>query len=155
MVADIVKMYRQVKVSVEDYDWQRIFWRSSPDLPLREYHLTTVTYGTAPAAFLATRALNQLIVDEGEHYPLAAPLVNHDFYVDDFISCCNDASHVISVYHQLTSMLLAGSFELHKWATNSPQLLELIPSDHEHSLILSLSMTPQRFRFKSSVYSGM
>ena len=130
MVADIVKMYRQVKVSEEDYDLQRIFWRSSPDLPLQEYQLITVTYGTAPAAFLATRALNQLIFDEGEHYPLAAPLVNQDFYVDDFISCCNDASHAILVYHQLTSMLLSGGFELRKWATNSAQLLNQIPLDH-------------------------
>ena len=70
------------------------------------------------------------MVDEGEHYSLAAPLVNKDFYVDDLISGCDTPSQVISVYNQLTSMLLAGGFELRKWATNSAQLLDQIPLEH-------------------------
>ena len=57
LVEDTVKMYRQVKVSEEDYDLQRIFWRSTPDVILQEFQLTTVTYGMSPAAFLATSVL--------------------------------------------------------------------------------------------------
>jgi len=55
MTADISKMYRQIRVHPEDYDPQCILWRRSSDEPLRQYQLVTVTYGTAPASFLATR----------------------------------------------------------------------------------------------------
>ena len=99
-------------------------------MPLQEFQLTTLTYGTAPAAFLTTRALNQLILDEGNQYPLTASLIDRDFYVDDFISSCHNSSQAISIYHQLTAILLLGGFELHKWATNSTQLLEQIPTEH-------------------------
>ena len=127
LIADIVKMYRQVKVSGEDQDLQRIFWRSSPDLPLQEFKLTTLTYGIAPAAFLATRVLNQLMTDEGDQYPLAASLIDKNFYVDDFICSCDNNNQAISIYKQLTSLLMLGGFELHKWSTNSSPLLEQIP----------------------------
>ena len=129
-VADVSKMYRQVRVSENDYDSQRILWRSSPDLPINEYQLLTVTYGTAPAAYLATRALNQLVYDDGAPFPLASQIVLRDFYVDDCISCCDEIEQAISAYHQLNSLLPLGGFELRKWASNSPQLLSVIPEGH-------------------------
>ncbi|GFT59605.1 DUF1758 domain-containing protein [Trichonephila clavipes] len=55
--ADVKKMFRQIKVHEEDVDWQRILWRDSPTEPIREYRLTTVTYGTSSASFLSTRTL--------------------------------------------------------------------------------------------------
>jgi hypothetical protein len=51
---DITKMYRQVVVHPEDRDLQRILWRYSSEEPIQEYRLTTVTYGTSSAPFLAT-----------------------------------------------------------------------------------------------------
>ncbi|GFU21901.1 integrase catalytic domain-containing protein [Trichonephila clavipes] len=70
--ADVEKMFRQIKVHEEDVDWQRILWRDSPTEPIREYRLTTVTYGTSSAPFLSTRTLRQLAIDEQENYPAAS-----------------------------------------------------------------------------------
>jgi hypothetical protein len=64
MTTDISKMNRQIRVHPEDYDLQRILWRKSSDEPLKQYQLLTVTYGRAPAPFLATRCLNQLASEE-------------------------------------------------------------------------------------------
>ncbi|XP_055527073.1 uncharacterized protein LOC129719703 [Wyeomyia smithii] len=47
VVADVVKMYRMVKVHPHDQHLQRILWRNTPDEPIGTYELTTVTYGTA------------------------------------------------------------------------------------------------------------
>ena len=41
-VADVAKMYRQVRINEADCDSQRILWRSSPELPIEEYQLLTV-----------------------------------------------------------------------------------------------------------------
>lgn len=53
--ADIEKMYRQIKLDKEDQQYHTIFWRNEPSKPLREYQLTTATFGTAAAPFMATR----------------------------------------------------------------------------------------------------
>ena len=86
MTADISKMYRQIRVHPEDYNLQRILWRRSSDEPLKQYQLLTVTYGTAPASFLATRCVNQLASEEASSYPLAAEVLSHDMYVDDLVT---------------------------------------------------------------------
>ncbi|XP_031781161.1 uncharacterized protein LOC103316074 [Nasonia vitripennis] len=44
--ADIVKMFRQIKVQREYQDFQRIVWAPTADSPPVDYRLTTVTYGT-------------------------------------------------------------------------------------------------------------
>ncbi|XP_011881841.1 PREDICTED: uncharacterized protein LOC105569746, partial [Vollenhovia emeryi] len=73
---DITKMYRQIKIHKDDWELQRILWM---DDQLNEvpYHLTTVTYGTKAAPFLAVRSLLQLAEDEGHKYPLAVPSITH------------------------------------------------------------------------------
>ncbi|XP_056630902.1 uncharacterized protein LOC130441307 [Diorhabda sublineata] len=68
MVADIEKMYRQVEIVEEQRDLQRIMWRSNPNLPLEVYTLNTVTYGTAPASFIAIRCLHQLALENSKKY---------------------------------------------------------------------------------------
>jgi hypothetical protein len=84
--ADIAKMYRQIAVHPQDRDLQRILWRYSCEEPVQEYRLTTVTYGTSSAPFLATRCLKKLADDNKCQHPRAAQVLSNDFYVDDLLS---------------------------------------------------------------------
>ncbi|GFT72682.1 uncharacterized protein TNCV_755871 [Trichonephila clavipes] len=59
-----------------------ILWKDSVDGPVQTYKLNTVTYGTTCAPYLATRTIQQLARDEGEHYPLAASVTIRDIYMD-------------------------------------------------------------------------
>lgn len=70
-MADVRQMYRQLLISPEQRDYQRIFWRASLSEPLKEYRLNTVTYGLASSPYLACRTMRQLAEDEGDTYPLA------------------------------------------------------------------------------------
>jgi hypothetical protein len=79
--ADIAKIYRQIAVHPRDRDFERILWRYSPDSPVQEYQLTTATYGTSSAPFLATRCLKKLTEDNKTRYPRAAHVLSSDFYV--------------------------------------------------------------------------
>lgn len=49
LTVDIVKMYRQILMTDEHRDYQRILLRSDPNLPIKIYRLNTITYGTVPA----------------------------------------------------------------------------------------------------------
>ncbi|XP_063634821.1 uncharacterized protein LOC134805446 [Cydia splendana] len=64
VIGDIVKMYRQVWMTDEHTDLQRIVWRDTPSEKIESYKLLTVTFGTAAAPYLAVRTLNQLADDE-------------------------------------------------------------------------------------------
>ncbi|XP_023209786.1 uncharacterized protein LOC111612765 [Centruroides sculpturatus] len=85
ITADIM-MFRQMLINETDRDFQRVFWRNDASDPIQEYILVTVTYGTTPAPFLATRTLHQLAEDEGDNFPLSSKVIIRDFYVDDLLS---------------------------------------------------------------------
>ncbi|KMQ91863.1 hypothetical protein RF55_8222 [Lasius niger] len=78
-------MLRQIRIHPADADYQRIFWRYTPNSELSSYRLLTVTYATASAPFLANRVLKQLARDEGANYPLAVAVLEEDVYVNDLL----------------------------------------------------------------------
>ncbi|GFV91910.1 integrase catalytic domain-containing protein [Trichonephila clavipes] len=126
--ADVEKMFRQIKVPEEDVDWQRILWRDSPTEPIREYLLTTVTYGTSSAPFLSTRTLRQLAIDEQENYPAASRATLSHFYVDDLLSGSATKKGAIQLVSEL-QMMKRGGFSLRKWVSNDPDVLATIPKE--------------------------
>ncbi|XP_062541226.1 uncharacterized protein LOC134209261 [Armigeres subalbatus] len=130
LVSDVEKMFRQVIVRPEDRPLQCILWRKSPSESVRTYELNTVTYGTKPAPFLATRTLQQLAMDEEGHFPLAARATMEDTYMDDVITGANDVETATQMQIQLNAMLSRGGFQLRKWASNCPAALLGIPEEN-------------------------
>jgi hypothetical protein len=135
--SDIEKIYRQVKIHPKDHHLQCILWRERPQDQLTTYALTTVTYGTSAAPFLATRCLKQLAHDEAENFSKAAPILLRDFYVDDCISGAETLEEALEIQSQLQDLLKSGGFTLRKWCSNSTELLATIPhelQETQHSL---------------------
>ncbi|GFX96398.1 integrase catalytic domain-containing protein [Trichonephila clavipes] len=122
-------MFRHIKVHEEDVDWQGILWRDSPTEPIREYRLTTVTYGTSSAPFLSTRTLRQLAIDEQENYPAASRATLSHFYVDDLLSGSATKKGAIQLVSELQEMMKRGGFSLRKWVSNDPDVLATIPKE--------------------------
>lgn len=128
-VADIMKMYRQIGVATHQQPLQRILWRDSPDLKMKCLQLTRLTYGTAPASYLATRVLAELASKEGNNFPLACKVLQESCYVDDVLHGANDLSTVVETIDQLQNLLKKGQFELHKYQSNSVEVLKNIPTE--------------------------
>ncbi|XP_062713769.1 uncharacterized protein LOC134290616 [Aedes albopictus] len=121
-------MYRQIIMDPRDTHFLRVFWCEQPSDRLRVLELTTVTYGTASAPFQATRCLQQLAEDESTDYPIGARIVKEDFYVDDALSGADSLSAAVEAVKQLKGIMQKGGFSLHKWCSNSNELLEHIPT---------------------------
>ncbi|CAK1603847.1 unnamed protein product [Parnassius mnemosyne] len=126
-------MYRQIRVADEDLDFQRIFWRESPDAELQHLRFLRVTFGTSSAPYLAVRCLQQLAHDEGSKFPLAVPKVLYEFYMDDLMSGCYTVAEGVQIYDQITALLKRGGFPLQKWSSNSVDLLNKIQTDTKES----------------------
>lgn len=134
VTSDITKMYRQIRVSDEDTNLQLILWREEPQDNIKTFKLKTVTYGTAPAPFLAIRSLQDLANTTSNE--TVNKVLLQDFYVDDLITgadSCNDLQDTID---DLTRLLGEAGFKLNKWASNHASLLEKIAEKNETSVII-------------------
>ena len=126
--ADISEMYREVKLSPQDKDLHRFIWRASPDLPVKEYRMTRVTFGVSASPYLAVRTLLQTADDHGEEYPNATHHIRTSFYVDDFLGGANTVQEAVELFHSLRDLLQKGGFNLCKWRSSSSEVLQNIPS---------------------------
>ncbi|GFT34144.1 integrase catalytic domain-containing protein [Trichonephila clavipes] len=119
---DIEKMFRMINIHPEQTCLQRILWKKGIGEPIKTYELTTVTYGTVSAPYLATRTLKQLAMDEANNFPLAAPVVLSDCYMDDILSRSESIEGVIELQQQLIETFKTAGMHLHKWCGNLPEI---------------------------------
>ncbi|UYV80597.1 hypothetical protein LAZ67_19000902 [Cordylochernes scorpioides] len=135
ITADIEKMYRQIRIHPEDADYQRILWRPSPEEPVVDYRLLTVTYGTTSAPFLAMRTLQQLAEDEGQNYPEASRVTLNDFYVDDLLTGAQTIAETKELIDQLKDLMKKGGFHLRKWNSNCHEIVSHVEEMNEEKKI--------------------
>ncbi|GFW44824.1 integrase catalytic domain-containing protein [Trichonephila clavipes] len=61
-------------------------------------------------------------MDEANNFPLAAPVVLSDCYMDDILSGSESIEEVIELQHQLIEMFKTAGMKLHKWCGNLPEI---------------------------------
>ncbi|XP_068907680.1 uncharacterized protein [Tenebrio molitor] len=113
-------MYRQILIDSVDTDYQRILWRDHPNEELKTYRLTTFTYGTKPASFIATRCLFELAVQNQNMNPLASSVIKRDFYMDELLTGADTISELSAICEDVSTILQGGGFNLRKWTSNVP-----------------------------------
>lgn len=128
LVADLEKMYRQVLVRDEDRDVQRILWQFSPDDPVREYKLNTLTYGQASASYLAIKSVRRLAEENRDAFPSAAECILSDMYVDDIISGAQNIDEAKTLKTQIIGLMNQGGFRVHGWHSSSVDVLHELNS---------------------------
>ncbi|UYV63214.1 hypothetical protein LAZ67_2003462 [Cordylochernes scorpioides] len=127
LVADIEKMYRQIRLHPDDIKYQTILWRDRKDLELQEYNLLTVTYGLACAPYLAIRTLHQIDHEVQVSNPRISKIIREDFYVDDLLTGCPTVEDAKGLMQQLIAVLGSGGFVLRKWVSNETSIIEDLP----------------------------
>ncbi|XP_011884007.1 PREDICTED: uncharacterized protein LOC105571143 [Vollenhovia emeryi] len=125
MTADITKMYRQILIDQSQRSLQRIFWRNSSQDELKTFELLTLTYGTAPASFLAIRSIHKLAEYQADSFPIGSKLVLRDFYVDDLLTGASTLQEALEIKKQTIQLLRKGGFELTKWSSNHSSIQDI------------------------------
>lgn len=146
LMADIEKMYRQVKIVQQHRDFQRLLWRFNEYDPIMEYRITTVIDGTASASFLATRALNKLAEDQSKNYPEASRIILEDFYVDNLASGCNTVEKAKSIQKDLVKVMDSGKMHLRQWYSNNESVLEEIPEQDQHDSVTLVELVKKSIK---------
>ncbi|XP_043270546.1 uncharacterized protein [Venturia canescens] len=112
--------------------------------------------------FLAGRALDQLVTDEGGKYPEAVAPLSRGQYVDDIYGGANQLADLITQAEQLMGICTAGCFPLAKWQSNHPELLTEVGatssaenarvSEECETKVLGLAWFPHMDLFKFTVH---
>lgn len=137
--ADIKKMFLQILINSKHQDYQRILWRFSRNDQVREYRLKRLVFGLSSSPFIANRVILQLARDERNDFPLAANILEDDIYIDDVCSGCSSLEEAKLIRDQLINILNRGCFELRKWASNTPLLLDDLPIEYRYNNNSSIS----------------
>lgn len=130
VIADIEKMYRQVRVHKDDRRYQRILWRENGEI--RTYQLNTLTFGVSSSPFLAIRTLQQLAQDERIRYPKAAEILLQHVYVDDLMSGANSIIEARAIRDEVIALLKRGGFAIRQWASDDERVINDLDSKAVH-----------------------
>lgn len=128
-ITDIQQMYHQIQIHADDSKLQKILWRYNLEEPMKEYELTTLTYGTTPASFIAMKCLDVIAQDIKNEFPDAARAIKSNFYMDDLMTGANTIDAAIELQEQIHSSLLKYCFPLRKYVSNSPDLMKQLDKD--------------------------
>ncbi|XP_029174769.1 uncharacterized protein LOC114943355 [Nylanderia fulva] len=128
--ADIAKMYRQILVDPQQTRLQRVLWRDEVTESVQTYELITLTYGTAAASYLATRALQFLAEMYAEEFSAGSRRVKRDFYVDDLLTGADTIEEALALKNQIVKILNRGGFQLSKWHSNESVLINDMYDKH-------------------------
>ncbi|GFX61451.1 integrase catalytic domain-containing protein [Trichonephila clavipes] len=154
-IADVQKMYRMIWINPDQRKLQRILWRENMDEPIKTFELSTVTYGTTSAPFLATRTLKQLALDEAGNFPLGSSVVMSDMYIDDVLTGADTLLEAKELKNQLINIFAKGGMVLHKWCGNNTELIEVSEnydfSDSSEIKVLGVYWNPKHDCFSFRV----
>ncbi|XP_042910117.1 uncharacterized protein [Parasteatoda tepidariorum] len=134
--ADIKMMYRTILINPNQRNLQRIVWCENEDEPPKIYELSTVTYGTVSAPYLAQRTLKQLSVDEQANFPMAAPVLQNNFYMDDCLCGADTLEEAIELKQQLKGILQSADMTLHKLCANHVKLAPDSECDYNFATLI-------------------
>lgn len=138
LTCDIEKMYRRVKMNPEHTFLQNILWRDTPESDFVSIELSTVTYGTNYAPFVATRVVKDAALSHQEKYPLGARILLNRIYMDDILGGVDRIEDLKQLYSEINSILNNVGFTLHKWCSNSRIFLDDI--SHQQALEYDLNL---------------
>ena len=126
LIADVSRMYRAIALTPTDRDLHRFVWRNSPDVPLKDFRMTRVTFGVSASSFMANMSVRQNAQDHALVYPLAAKVVEDSFYVDDGLTGADSIEEAIELHAQLQTLFDKGGFLLRKWNSSEFAVLQHI-----------------------------
>lgn len=122
--ADVSEMYHRIRTAIEDRKFQRFLWRDNPNDRVIDYEMRVQTFGAVSSPCIAQYVKNENARRFQEIYPEAVFAVTSNTYVDDWVQSCRSNEEAIRLATQVIEIQQAADFHLHKWMSNSPEVLQ-------------------------------
>ena len=143
-MADIEKMFFQVKVKKEDQNFFRFLWWSNGDLTQepQEHCMTVPLFGAGSSPGCSNFALKRTAEDgEREFGARAAEALKKNFYVDDAVKSVPTEKDAIELIQAVKGMCAKGGFNLTKFVSNSREVMMSVPPEDRAKEIKGLDLS--------------
>lgn len=140
---DIEGMFHQVHVNKEHRDLLRFLWWEQGDTSKEptEYRMTVHLFGAASSPGCANLALRTAADDGVNDLGVeAASFIKENFYVDDGLKSVPTVPEAIKLIKNSTEMCRRGGFRLHKFTSNSKEVVESTPVESRAKEIKELDL---------------
>lgn len=148
VICDVEKMFHRFHVSPDDRDFLRFLWWEGGDTSTEpeEFRMKVHLFGAASSPGCANYGMKYLASQYEGEYPAAAEFLKKNFYVDDGLASVQSASAAIQLVKEAQSLCAKGRLHLHKFISNSREVLESIPESERaggvHDVDLGLGELP-------------
>jgi len=154
IVADVQKMFYQVRVNREHVDYLRFFWFDPNDYTkVVEYRLLVHVFGATSSPSVANFALRRTAANSAD--PAVVRAINKDFYVDDLLTSVATEQEAVSLYSNVKETLFTGGFKLACLDSNSATLLNSFPEDSKTKTNSNHAISEDKFLADSSRALGV
>ena len=129
LVADIEKAYLMVGIDHVDRDMLRFLWVKNIQEPIPEiieFRFTRLVFGLRPSPAMLGATINHHLNLYEDENPDAVKVLKNGLYVDDLVSGAPSDDEALDIYKGTKGIMLAGGFNLRKWASNSNTVVETI-----------------------------
>ncbi|XP_073230045.1 uncharacterized protein [Porites lutea] len=138
IMADIEKMFYQVRVPIEDSRYLRFLWWPSGEMDKEpeEFQMLVHLFGGVSSPSCANYALQKTAEDNAEHFDKdTIQTVRRNFYVDDCLKSVEDNQQASRLVDQLRQLLAKGGFRLTKWVSNAYDVIQSVPVSERASSV--------------------
>ena len=142
-MADIEKMFFQVKVREEDQSFLRFLWWPDGDMEreAEEYCMTVHLFGAVSSPACANYAIKRTADDnEDEYGTKVADTLRRNFYVDDLLKSASTEEETIKLAKDVKKVCESGGFNLTKFVGNTEAIINSIPQEHRADNVRNLEL---------------
>ena len=145
---DVEKMFYAFHVHPEDRDYLRFLWWRKGDVsvPLSTYRMTAHLFGAISSPACASFGLRRIAKEFVEYGEDVLDFISHDFYVDDGLRSVRNEEDAISLVRRTVELCSKRGVRLHKFVSNSDELMKSLPetecASKNHLLSLDLEEYP-------------
>ena len=124
-MCDIAEMYLQVFVNQQDRQYLRFLWRKEMDV--KTFEFSRVVFGVNASPFLAQLVTRENAERFKSKWPRAVETILESTYMDDCMDSVETVEEAIKMRTQLLEIWKSAGMQAKKWATNSSEVLNVIP----------------------------
>ena len=131
VISDIEKAFLNVGLQAKDRDVTRFLWLNNTgsnlinDENLQVYRFCRIPFGIISSPFLLSATINYHLKQIGS---TTAEQLQRDIYVDNLITGAQSVSEGHQLYTEAKQIFTTASMNLREWASNSEELMALIPN---------------------------
>ncbi|XP_065944078.1 uncharacterized protein [Magallana gigas] len=145
VMADIQQMFHCFKVREDHRNYLRFFWYldNDPQKQLVEYRMCVHVFGNSPSPAVATYGLRRTAENAESTYGSdVRSFVERNFYVDDGLISLPSTQEIVSLMKRTQQALLQeGGLRLHKFVSNSSDVMKYFPTDDLAKDLMSLDLS--------------